>query len=506
MADFDGQTFGVIHKELVGENQPLDSMADLAIRAQLIELARERGAMLGLRWRRMNNTPSGYIYDRPWASFRWLCFWATPFWVAPDLSKITVTLLGRVDSADPSDPNATVEIKLDLEGVGSKTISHTMSAGGDYEHIEIALPITQKPTQTIPSLLKLWMRSAPLAEIEVVDAADLIPDVPASGPTAADLTVLGYRGERIEYDTLVHLSSYATGALNAMRLLPANLAQDTPYRRVYLSYLQVRGLFLRTEHDPRPPVKEAFRPAIKVKGSTEGQHVLMQRRVAKRPRPISLGVRGFIADDPAEYVLYHEMWRYIRADEETDVGTDLFPLWESVRFDDVGGTLEVVFWVLPYFYVEDFTADSLEALLDPDNLASCEWEFTLALNQAGGATFGSLVKTITFEHIATETSGKWPQLLQLHWRHRAVPAAAHPDNRYFTCKEGALYGADFALLRPVRMSFDLDALDVAAMAESLELMLSVACGNNPTGGIPGTAANQMTTYLAIGPASATHFP
>lgn len=507
MADFDGESFVALHDDIVAPDLPLDPMAALAIRSQMMELATNRGASVGLKWRRRQADHTLYLGDRPWASFRWLVFWIAPFWVTPDLKTVRVTLLARASCEDPSDPTpiASVQIRAQLAGFASETIAYEVSSAGDYEQITIELELGERPSRTVPTQLRLWMRSEAKGSASV-EIATAVPDVPALGPDEDDLTVLGYRSTSTDYDTLVHLSTFATGATTDFRTYPPVSSGDFPDELVYLSYLQVRSVFVDTLHDPSPPKLETFRAGITVKGATEGQQLLMQRRVARRPRPVLLGPRGFLASDNGEYLLYHEMWRYVRADGDTGISTDDFPLWEVVRFDEVSGVLDIDLLVLPYFYAASFRGEEQDALFAAENLATCSWDFTLTLEQIGGQTFTDLTKTVELKHLATDTSGAWPALVQLHWRHRASPHASHPANRYFTCKEGALYPPDLNLLVPVRLQYDLSELDVAAMGQSVEVLLEIQANGTPSGGFPGAVAEDDNTYLAVVAAAGTHLP
>jgi hypothetical protein len=500
MGHFDGHKFIAPNASGFAPNQPLDAWGEAIFRADEMWLLKHGNWHHHGFWREQTayNASSG---DRAYASAQLTCWFAAPYYVLPTMSSIDVVICGRVQTMGGS--TAQVKIVAELAGVGKVEARFTETS--NYEDLRLTIPITKPVAAPFMTQLRLWVQCERTGDVTVsAPAESLIKLYPCE--VAIDNL---YTGESYPAPSSSSFNEQATSTTQGLSdhirswAVDRMIAYPPPEiagfggeaKRVYLSYLQVRGFTIREHYTPQLYPAAEIRALIPVLGQTTSQHPAALLAALRRPQLISLGHPGELdysrVNDtlpegyttPFQWVTAYGSWE----DPQTVWG-------QPVLLDEEDVELEIRVLYLPTYVIPDYATGKLDDLLAAASTADWELELT-ATTYADGSATPSLVGTqaVTLAaaaHLPTDQSGVWPILLQRRWSGAealSTPSAYEPGELRPTYKEGQLFGPDFALLSEAVIRLPLTG---SPTDKAVCLSLSAARTGEITFNAPTAATNE----------------
>jgi hypothetical protein len=459
MAHFDGSKFIAPNASGLAADQPLDAWAEAIFRADELWLLKNGNWHHHGLWREQvaYNTSTG---DRAYASAQPTCWFSAPYYVLPTMSAVDVVICGRVQTAGAG--AGKVVVTAELAGVGK--IRTEFSETSNYEDLRLTIPITKPVAAPFMTQLRLWVTSNETGDISVsapaTDTARLYPcDValdnlynPESFPAPSSSS---YNEQATS--TTVGLSDHIRQwAADHMIVYPD---PGSPFgfselKRVYLSYLQVRGFTLREHYTPQLYPASEIRALIPVLGQTTSQHPAALLAALRRPQLLSLGHPGELDYSRVNISLpegYTTPFQWMTALGSWE---DAQTVWsQPVLLDEADVELEIRVLYVPTHVLPDYSTGKLDDLLAAAAVTDWELELSAVTYSDASATPAALgsatTQLVAAAHLPTDQSGVWPFLLQRRWSGAeaiGTPSAYEPGEIRPTYKEGQLFGPDFALL------------------------------------------------------------
>jgi hypothetical protein len=501
MSIFDGTNYRAANADGLAPDQPLDAWAEAIFRNKELWLLNNGNQHFHGFWREKTAyDQSGG--DRAYASAQMTCWFAAPYYVLPTMNSIDIVICGRVQTMGGG-PGKVV-ITAELAGIGK--VKATFAETSNYEDLRLTIPVTTRPATPFMTQLRLWVQS------------NVTGDAPTPAPPEYDTTRFGPC--EIALDNFYPAPSYPAPSSSSYNeqatSLPSGLF-DHIYRpfddravvypepgfyfdysgikRVYLSYLQVRGFTVQEHFTPQLYPASEIRALIPVLGQTTSQHPAALLAALRRPQLLSLGHPGELDysrvnvslpegyTTPFQWVTCYGSWE----DAQTVWG-------QPVLLDEEDVELEIRVLYLPTYVIPDYATGNLDDLLAAASTADWGLELT-ATTYADGSATPSLVGTqaVTLAaaaHLPTDQSGVWPILLQRRWSGAealSTPSAYEPGEIRPTYKEGQLFGPDFALLSEAVIRLPLTG---APTDKAVCLSLSAARTGEITLNAPTAATNE----------------
>ena len=462
MTTFDGSKFIALRNEAMGDNKPHDAWLESAMRNNELWLLKHGNWLHHGYWRNQTayNNPSG---DRAYASALLTCWFVAPYYAMPTMGAVDIVICGNVSrSGGLVQP---VTLVAELVGVGKVTV--TLGASASYTDYRITIPITTKPSTSFMTQLRLYIRSAQTGDVTSPAPSESMVSFypgevpisnlyPAESYPAPSATSLNEQATSTPQGLSDHLQRWADDRMIVYPepVIPFGFGGPAVAKRVYLSYLQVRGFTVQEHYTPELYAATAIRALIPVLGEVTSQHPAALIAALQRPRLLSLGHAGELDYSRLNVSLpeaYTTPFQWI-----TGLGSweDPRTVWgQPVLLDEVEGEIELRILYVPTHVLPDYSTGKLDDLLKDAAVTSWELELTATTYVAGSATPTVLAtKAVTLAaaaHLPTDQSGVWPILLQRRWSGAeaiGVASAYAQGEIRPTYKEGQLFGPDFALL------------------------------------------------------------
>lgn len=467
MARFDGKQFKFCDEELAHEDGPEDTLLQHNLRSNLMFLTANAGNHHGWSPRRANNALDGVSGNKTFSSVASTVFWTRLVWVMPGAKSTSWSILGRVNSEAPTPPGPVdVKVTIEVEGFGTQT--YTLDESADFTTHTLDFIFDESPARPVLVSVRFWIKSSVIEYglTHIGGSTRIYPGelnfsgagfYPAQGfPGPDDDT---YQEQMtttaiVEYDHIVYRN------VDSMIVYPPGVAPGTTsYKKGWLSYLQVKGIFMdELYHDGALP-KAAYRAKIPTRSALAMRQALGSVNILKRPHCLSLGYRSEFRASMVETHHYHEDWIYVLSDS----GFSEKKFWtETIMLKEPAPLIRLSMLYVPFYLMPSYAKADIEAL--NDDAAFVDWTLKCQLVSRGATDTVVIEHTEIFyeEHMPTDCSGVWPVMTQLRWREYGTDGPQHP-----TLKEGQLFAQDLELVRRRDFIIDARSLTLADISEPL---------------------------------------